>query len=628
MPAERTSGPWLALTYIALILAASTGSLVAQQAEGGKNFPHGLILIEEKKFEIGTTYKELLQITKVLCPRSHNRRSRLLSKLLSELGEKTIDLPSFYLNKHLVTNEQYLVFVEKTKHRFPFDWWKRGQPEHYDAALEKVREEFPKERNSALLYWERHHEDLPHVIPAGEEKMPVVFVSWRDAQAFAGWAGMRLPSENEWLLAATGGERKQFLFCEQWDKDQLKTLGLYKNADKRRKAVGALGAAARGPFGHEDMVANVWEWMDDVGYFPLAGRDLYNKEVAKLRRDKVGASLFQKPPEWSGAKRILKGGCYFSWSEPAEFRINTRAYLGADQTLEGAGFRLAKSLEPGRDMCQTRIRVEYDYSLFGGDREPNPNDQIGVESYEIDESNGLITDYQSISAVPVNHMGLDGRSTSIDKVRESARAKPIIIGTFVTTVPIAEPKLDPGMYTVMFRPKGKPRELTEALREGSRILIAERKAKNARKSGKDDKGEEPKTGKWRTILKKYGITDDEAAIKSAATQIKHVRIKPGDYKVPSEESTFLFQKDRGDFVAHTTTRNSLQIKSSYKQAELSMGTDIKGRETLTLTIGSPMSPKKTRSLFVFDLKVVLPGAPSEDIPWRLPEGTKPQSSNK
>ena len=180
----------------------------------------------------------------------------------------------------------------------------------------------------------------------------------------------------------------------------------------------------------------------------------------------------------------------------------------------------------------------------------------------------------------------------------------------------------------MFRPKGKPRELTEALREGSRILIAERKAKNARKSGKDDKGEEPKTGKWRTILKKYGITDDEAAIKSAATQIKHVRIKPGDYKVPSEESTFLFQKDRGDFVAHTTTRNSLQIKSSYKQAELSMGTDIKGRETLTLTIGSPMSPKKTRSLFVFDLKVVLPDAPSEDTPWRLPEGTKPQSSNK
>ncbi|MDP6930888.1 MAG: hypothetical protein QF412_14410, partial [Planctomycetota bacterium] len=90
MPAERTSGPWLALTYIVLILAASTGSLIAQQAKGSKNFPHGLILIEEKKFEIGTTYKELLQITKDLCPRSHNRRSRLLSKLLSELGEKTI----------------------------------------------------------------------------------------------------------------------------------------------------------------------------------------------------------------------------------------------------------------------------------------------------------------------------------------------------------------------------------------------------------------------------------------------------------------------------------------------------------------------------------------------------------
>ena len=68
-----------------------------------------------------------------------------------------------------VTNEQYAAFVRDTGHRPPSSW-----PDG--------------------------------TVPAGQDGVPVTYVSWHDAGAFCAWAGGRLPSEAEWEAAASGGD--------------------------------------------------------------------------------------------------------------------------------------------------------------------------------------------------------------------------------------------------------------------------------------------------------------------------------------------------------------------------------------------------------------------------------------
>lgn len=140
----------------------------------------------------------------------------------NEAPPHVVTLKAFYIGKTEVTNEEYQAFVVQTGHAAPPSW------------------------NGGTF-------------PAGSEKLPVTDVSWEDANAFAKWAGKRLPTEEEWEYAARGSNPDNlYPWGAKWMDDAANVLkdGVGLNQ------LSPVGQFAKGasPFGALDMIGNVWEW--------------------------------------------------------------------------------------------------------------------------------------------------------------------------------------------------------------------------------------------------------------------------------------------------------------------------------------------------------------------------------
>jgi len=137
-------------------------------------------------------------------------------------NKKKVYLPDYYLARTPVTNLQYKAFVDATGYEPP-KHWKRGE------------------------------------IPKGKENHPVVYVSWYDAKAFCDWAGLRLPTEQEWEKGARGADGREYPWGNQEPNPNL------CNFDRNVGDTTPVGRypAGASPYGLLDMAGNVWEWCED-----------------------------------------------------------------------------------------------------------------------------------------------------------------------------------------------------------------------------------------------------------------------------------------------------------------------------------------------------------------------------
>lgn len=162
---------------------------------------------------------------------------------------------------------------------------------------------------------------------------PVVHVTWRDAAAFAQWAGGRLPSEAEWECAARGGlVGARF----PWGDDLLGRHGQHRCniwqgsfPTRNTREDGHLGTAPVGAFppngyGLYNMAGNVWEMCADWWSTEHPRRRLVNPRGPRR-----------------GETKVMRGGSYLCHQSYCNrYRVSGRTSNPVDSSSGNVGFRL------------------------------------------------------------------------------------------------------------------------------------------------------------------------------------------------------------------------------------------------------------------------------------------------
>jgi len=234
-----------------------------------------------------------------------------------------VDIAPFKIARAAVSNGEFAEFVEAGGYLRESYWSRAGWC--WRTQMEADHPVYWQRGDGGR--WRRRHFD--HWVSL-EEQLPVIHVSWYEADAFCRWAGRRLPSEAEWEMAASGrdsepagrpgGGRGKPKF--PWGNEPATP----ERANLDWQAMGCIPAgalpASDSQFGCRQMIGNVWEWTaDDFGPYPGFVVDPYKE--------------YSVP--WFGDHKVLRGGC---WTTRSGLIRNTwRNFYKPDRRDVLAGFR-------------------------------------------------------------------------------------------------------------------------------------------------------------------------------------------------------------------------------------------------------------------------------------------------
>jgi iron(II)-dependent oxidoreductase len=201
--------------------------------------------------------------------------------------EHVVSISPFWMDKYPVTNSQFKQFLDASRYH-------------------------PQDDGNFLRDWQNG------TYPPGWDHKPVTWVSREDAQAYAAWAGKRLPHEWEWQYAAQGSDGRTYPWGNEWNGSAVPT----PDKDRTLRGPDDVGTHPKGasPFGVEDLVGNVWQWTDEF-------------------------------MDEHTAAAILRGGSYYQpqgsmWYFPQAYRLNEHGRLllmAPSMDRSGAvGFRCVK----------------------------------------------------------------------------------------------------------------------------------------------------------------------------------------------------------------------------------------------------------------------------------------------
>jgi iron(II)-dependent oxidoreductase len=234
-----------------------------------------------------------------------------------------VDLPAYLIDAAPVTNGEYLAFVEAGGYRDPRWWSPAGWEHRVTAGLWAPMHWRRDGAGWARLSFGRH---LPL-----EPREPVVHVCYHEAQAYAAWAGRRLPTEAEWEKAArwdpATGRSRRYPWGDDDPAPQRANLG------QRHLGPAPVGAypAGASPLGVHQLIGDVWEWTSTPfdgypGFTAFPYREYSEVFFGRSYQVLRGGSF--------GTDRLACRGTFRNWDLPIRRQIFS-------------GFRCARDPEPG-----------------------------------------------------------------------------------------------------------------------------------------------------------------------------------------------------------------------------------------------------------------------------------------
>ena len=234
-------------------------------------------------------------------------------------------LDGFWMARHEVTVDQYLMFFQETSGNLPV-WLDETSLYHYKKGSDD------------------HYRKLGDALSNGN--YPIVGVSWHDATAFTRWLSSktgqtyRLPSETEWEYACRGGGlpikyawgngdprvdgKNAANIADQSVRADFPHLQVWDAYDDGYTYTAPVGSFAPNPLGLYDMTGNVWEWVLD------------NYDDQAYRKSGADNPIFVSGSTSHG----IRGG---SWDDTADLRCSVRDGDIATNRDNNEGFRVLRN---------------------------------------------------------------------------------------------------------------------------------------------------------------------------------------------------------------------------------------------------------------------------------------------
>jgi formylglycine-generating enzyme len=283
----------------------------------------------------------------------------------------------FFMDKADVTNAQFAQFVKATGYVTVAERKPRAEdfpgapPENLVAGSVVLSPpDHPVALNNHFQWWSyvpganwRHPLGPANGIE-GKGDYPVVHIAYEDAQAYAKWAGKRLPTEAEWEFAARGGlAGKPFVWGDEFrphGKWMANThQGHFPDRDTGEDGFIGIAPVAQYPpnsYGLYDMAGNVWQWTSDW-YRPD-----YYEQLASLgagAQNPRGPESPFDPSEPGEQKKVQRGGSFLCTDQYcSRYIVGTRGKGDIGTGTNHLGFRCVMTrdqwLENHQDGPKTR----------------------------------------------------------------------------------------------------------------------------------------------------------------------------------------------------------------------------------------------------------------------------------
>ncbi|AGL20909.1 ergothioneine biosynthesis protein EgtB [Actinoplanes sp. N902-109] len=241
----------------------------------------------------------------------------------NERPAHTVHVPAFFIDAAPVTNAQYADFIAAGGYDDPRWWSPRGWAHRQEAGL------------TAPMHWHRDGDGWAYTRFGRTTRVirdePVVHVCFFEAQAYAAWAGRRLPTEAEWEKAArfdpVTGRSRRFPWGDEAPSSRHANLG------QRHLAPAPVGAYPQGasPSGVHQLIGDVWEWVDS-GFHGYPGFQVF--PYAEYSQVFFG-----------GDYKVLRGGSF--GTDAAACRGTFRNWDHPIRRQIFSGFRCARDATPG-----------------------------------------------------------------------------------------------------------------------------------------------------------------------------------------------------------------------------------------------------------------------------------------